>query len=101
MDHRIARPFHLAFTVTDLAAARAFYLDTMGCPPGRRQSDRAFDFCFFGQHLIAHLVDGADADVHRAAAAYGQFPVRHFGAIVDRDEWNALFERLSAASTPV
>jgi extradiol dioxygenase family protein len=30
------RPFHLAFTVHDLAAVRAFYGELLGCPEGRR-----------------------------------------------------------------
>ncbi|OZA73499.1 MAG: glyoxalase, partial [Polynucleobacter sp. 39-46-10] len=29
------QPFHLAFPVNDLAAARSFYGTTLGCPEGR------------------------------------------------------------------
>ena len=29
------RPFHLAFTVDDLAVARAFYVELLACPEGR------------------------------------------------------------------
>ncbi|MHC4846659.1 MAG: hypothetical protein ACYTCU_10935, partial [Planctomycetota bacterium] len=41
---RMARPpFHLAFPVHDLAAARTFYGDLLGCPEGR-SSERWVDF---------------------------------------------------------
>ena len=33
------RPFHLAFPVHDLAAARRFYGETMGCPEGRSSAE--------------------------------------------------------------
>ena len=47
-------PFHLAFPVDDLAAARAFYGGVLGCPEGR--SDAAWiDFNLFGHQIVAHL----------------------------------------------
>ena len=33
------RPFHLAFPVNDLAAAREFYGDAMGCREGRSSDE--------------------------------------------------------------
>ena len=33
--YSVSQPFHLAFPVHDLAAARAFYGDLLGCPEGR------------------------------------------------------------------
>ena len=39
------RPFHLAFPVHDLAAARAFYGEAMGCREGRSSAEWVdFDF---------------------------------------------------------
>ena len=38
-------PFHLAFPVHDLAAARDFYGSLLGCPEGR-SSDEWVDFDF-------------------------------------------------------
>jgi len=54
--------FHLAFPVTDLALARRFYGDFLGCPEGR-SSDDWVDFDFFGHQIVAHKVS---ADAMRA-----------------------------------
>ena len=48
--------FHLAFPVTDLAAARRFYGEFLGCAEGR-SSDDWVDFDFFGHQIVAHKVD--------------------------------------------
>src|SRR3982750_1678704 len=53
-------PFHLAFPVHDLAAARAFYGGLLGCPEGR-SADEWIDFDFFGHQIVAHLVPGSEA----------------------------------------
>jgi len=42
--------FHLAFPVTDLAEARAFYGGFLGCAEGRSSPDWV-DFDFFGNAL--------------------------------------------------
>jgi hypothetical protein len=88
-------PFHLAFPVDDLAAARAFYGDLLGCPEGR-SGDKWVDFDFHGHQLVAHLVPGSGArganDVDGDAV-----PIPHFGAILAWDDWHALAERLRAA----
>ena len=47
-------PFHLAFPVHDLAAARAFYGEGLGCPEGRSSEDWV-DFNFYGHQIVAHL----------------------------------------------
>ena len=47
-------PFHLAFPVDNLAAAREFWGETMGCPEGR-SSDDWIDFDFHGHQIVAHL----------------------------------------------
>ena len=47
-------PFHLAFPVHDLAAARAFYGGLLGCPEGR-SSPEWVDFDFHGHQIVAHL----------------------------------------------
>lgn len=89
-------PFHLAFPVTSLASARAFYGDLLGCPEGRSSEDWV-DFDFRGHQIVAHL---APEEV-RAAAAHDvdgdAVPVRHFGLVLPMDEWQALADRLRAA----
>ena len=101
MDHDQLYPFHLAFPVDDISAARVFFVDVIGCPPGRRQTDRAVDFKFFGHHVIAHLVEGDHATVQRAASGPDTLAVRHFGAVLPRVEWDELVTRLERADTTV
>jgi extradiol dioxygenase family protein len=88
--------FHLAFPVTDLAQARRFYGEFLGCPEGR-SSDDWVDFDFFGHQIVAHQV-AATAMVDATSLVDGQqVPVRHFGVVTDRAAWNALAERFRAA----
>ena len=94
-----ARPlFHLAFPVHDLAAARRFYGDLLGCPEGR-SSDAWVDFDFYGHQVVAHLAP--DEVGHRVTSAVDgdDVPVRHFGAILSMAEWEALAAKLKAAGT--
>ena len=56
--------FHLAFPVRDLAEARAFYGQLLGCPEDR-SSDQWVDFNLFGHQIVAHL---APESLHAAAA---------------------------------
>ena len=91
-------PFHLAFPVTSLASARAFYGGLLGCPEGR-SSDDWVDFDFRGHQIVAHLAP----EETRAVAAHDvdgdAVPVRHFGLVLAMDDWQALAERLRAAGT--
>lgn len=91
-------PFHLAFPVADLAEARAFYGDLLGCPEGR-SSDEWVDFNFYGHQIVAHL---APDQTGRASASHvdgKDVPVRHFGAVLPMDEWERLSRKLTAAGT--
>ncbi|MFI4965497.1 MAG: VOC family protein [Caulobacterales bacterium] len=90
--------FHLAFPVRDLAEARAFYGELLGCPEGRA-SDAWVDFDFHGHQIVAHLAP--DEVGHRSTSAVDghDVPVRHFGAILKPAAWAALAERLIAAGT--
>src|SRR3546814_17168654 len=47
-------PFHLAFPVRDLAEARDFYGNLLGCPEGRSSANWV-DFNFTGPPIVAHL----------------------------------------------
>lgn len=88
--------FHLAFPVDDLAAARRFYGELIGCAEGR-SSDRWIDFDFFGHQLVAHLAPEECGQVATSTVDGRQVPARHFGAIIARDQWEALAARLRAA----
>ena len=89
-------PFHLAFPVDDLAAARRFYGALLGCPEGR-SADHWVDFDLHGHQLVAHLAPEA---VRRRATnpVDGEdVPVPHFGVVLPMDAWTALAERLQGA----
>ena len=89
-------PFHLAFPVDDLSAARRFYGGLLGCGEGR-SAEQWVDFDLYGHQIVAHLapeivrqrasnrVDGEDV------------PVPHFGVVLSMNEWKALAERLTGA----
>jgi len=89
-------PFHLAFAVTDLEAARHFYGDLLGCSEGRSAS-RWVDFDLAGHQLSAHLVDSADVAAAPTNEVDGDgVPVRHFGLVLPWDEWKELASRLGS-----
>jgi extradiol dioxygenase family protein len=90
-------PFHLAFPVHDLAAARAFYGGLLGCPEGR-SSEQWIDFDFFGHQIVAHLAEGSAPRHHNPVDGH-DVPVPHFGAVLDMATWRDLAERLRAAGT--
>ena len=90
------RPFHLAFPVHDLAAARAFYGGTLGCPEGRR-SESWIDFDLFGHQIVAHLDPSAKAVAVANPVDGHDVPVPHFGVVLTMDAWQALADRVKAA----
>ena len=89
-------PFHLAFPVHDLAAARRFYGGLLGCPEGRSAA-RWIDFDFFGHQIVTHLAEGMEPRRHHNPVDGHDVPVPHFGAVLGMDEWRAMAERLRAA----
>ncbi len=92
----VAPPFHLAFPVDDLEAARAFYADLLGCPVGR-EDERWIDFDFFGHQITAHLVEERGRAVAGRNAVDGaRVPVPHFGVVLERAVWRELRALLEA-----
>jgi extradiol dioxygenase family protein len=89
--------FHLAFPVTDLKTTRHFYADVLGCPLGA-EDERWLDIDFYGHQITAHLVDRVD-EVPRNPVDGDLVPARHFGAILDMDEWDRLAQRLRERGT--
>ena len=90
------RPFHLAFPVHDLTAARAFYAGVMGCAEGR-SSDHWIDFDFYGHQIVAHLDASARAIATHNAVDGHDVPVPHFGVVLTMEQWHELAERVKAA----
>ena len=77
---------HLSLPVDDLPAARRFYVDVLGCVPGRARDDW-IDVWFYGMQVTLH----AEPTETRPPDRQG---VRHFGVTVQRAELDALVARL-------
>ncbi|WP_448662144.1 VOC family protein [Sphingomonas sp. CJ20] len=93
------RPFHLAFPVHDLAAARGFYGGVLGCPEGRSAAQWV-DFDLFGHQIVAHLDPGARAVAVSNPVDGHDVPVPHFGVVLTMPDWEALAARVAAAGVP-
>ena len=65
--------FHIAIPINDLATAKKFYRDGLGCSVGR-ENDKAIIFNFAGHQLVAHMTK-QDLEPQR-----GVYP-RHFGIV--------------------
>jgi extradiol dioxygenase family protein len=89
-------PFHLAFPVHDLEAARGFYGGLLGCGEGR-SSPEWVDFDLYGHQIVAHLVPGETSQATTNAVDGDQVPVRHFGVVLPMQEWQELADRLRGA----
>lgn len=92
------RPFHIAFPVDDLDAARHFYGNVLGCPEGR-SSDQWIDFDFFGHQIVAHLKSKPkdQTKAHSNPVDGHDVPVPHFGVVLTQPDWEQLAERARAA----
>ena len=83
---------HLSLPVTALDAALTFYVDTLGCTPGRVRRDQGFaDVWFYGMQLTLQ-----EQPAHVLPAE--QQGARHFGAALPPDELAAVLARLERAS---
>ena len=89
-------PFHLAFPVHDLEAARTFYGGLLGCPEGR-SADEWIDFDFFGHQIVAHLAPDSATRQHHTPVDGHDVPVPHFGAVLPMEDWERLATRLRDA----
>ena len=85
----MASVFHLAFPVHDLAQAKHFYVDGLGCIPGR-ESRHALILNLGGHQLVAH---------HSPIAPEPQAGIypRHFGLVfATYGEWETWRDRAIA-----
>ena len=92
------RPFHLAIPVNDLAAARGFYGELMGCGEGRSDSQWV-DFNFYGHQLVCHLdtrSESGSSNLHNVVDGHG-VPVPHFGVVLDLQASGIVRDRLVEA----
>jgi extradiol dioxygenase family protein len=88
----------LAFPVDDLAAARRFYGELLGCPEGR-SSDHWVDFDLRGHQIVAHLAPESAPRRATNPVDGEDVPVPHFGLVLPMDDWKALAEHLRQAGT--
>ncbi|MEN9205214.1 MAG: VOC family protein [Thermostichales cyanobacterium SZTDM-1c_bins_54] len=81
--------FHLAFPVTDIEQAKAFYAEGLGCEVGR-ETRHSVIFNLAGHQLVAHLTPTPPE------AQKGIYP-RHGGLIFAREEdWQGMRQQLEA-----
>lgn len=78
--------FHLAFPVSDLAAAKAFYVDVLGAGIGRENA-AWLDILLWGHQITLHQ----RPDDVLARDRQGK---RHFGVVLPWSEWQHLAELL-------
>jgi len=85
--------FHLAFAVSDLEAAKNFYVDVLGCRVGR-SSETWIDFDFFGYQITAHkqqpLVTAGANEVDGE-----HIPIPHFGLIMSWEDWHRAVDHMN------
>jgi uncharacterized protein len=82
-------PFHLAFPVDDLAAAR----------PEGRSAEEWVDFDLHGHQIVAHLAPGQVRRRSTNRVDGEDVPVPHFGLVLSMEQWKALARRLEDAGT--
>lgn len=90
-------PFHLAVPVDDLAAARAFYGELLGCPEGR-SSESWIDFNLFGHQFVVHLGTPVCRPDHSGVDG-DSVPSFHYGCVLNWDSWQQLAKKLTDAGT--
>lgn len=91
-------PFHLAFPVHDVAEARRFYVDVLGCNEGR--SDELWvDLDLYGHQIVAHYKPPQEkkSEAHHNPVDGHDVPVPHFGVVLAWDVWQKLADRLNDA----
>ena len=93
------QPFHLAFPVHDLEAARGFYGGVLECAEGR-SSQEWIDFDLYGHQIVAHLNLSMEPKPQASNPVDGhEVPVPHFGVVLEWGHWHALADRLRGAGT--
>lgn len=93
----MARPFHLAFPILDIAQTKHFYCDILGCEQGRELEGKWVDFDLWGHQMSAHVRPEAFAEKPASGTVDGDLvPIPHFGVVLEMKEWRALADKLQA-----
>ena len=90
-------PFHYAFPVHDLALAKEFYGNVLGCEEGR-SSEKWQDYALHGHQIVAHWV----GDDYRCVDYFNpvdgdEVPVPHVGLALTEEQFHALAQRVRDA----
>jgi uncharacterized protein len=90
-------PFHIAIQVRDIAEARRFYREVIGCTEGRSDTDWV-DFNLFGHQFVCHLnpklgPEGKISSHFNPVDGHG-VPVPHCGVVLEMSAWQTLADRL-------
>ena len=88
------RPFHLAFPVDDLPAARKFYTEILGCTTGREKEESCV-FNFYGHQIVAHRVPKMP-ELSTSPVDGKKVPAMHFGLVLEWDDWQELKAKFEA-----
>ena len=90
-------PFHIAVQVRDIAEARRFYGEVLGCAEGRSDTHWV-DFNLYGHQFVCHLnpnLGGSGKLASHFNPVDGQgVPVPHCGVILRPVQWSELADRL-------
>jgi len=85
--------FHLAFPVTNIAEAKTYYAEGLGCTVGRENAQSVI-LNLYGHQLVGHITD------EPIAPQKGIYP-RHFGLVFTAEsDWEALLERAQRRTLP-
>ncbi len=100
MPNSFLSPFHLAIPVRNIEEAKDFYINTLGCQPGR-SSEHWIDLDLYGHQLVCHLDqslghNGKVKLINNDVDDHG-VPIPHFGVVLDMDRWQALADQLTSA----
>jgi uncharacterized protein len=81
--------FHIAFPIENIPDTKKFYVDGLGCQPGR-ETTSSIVLNLYGHQLVAHITQAP------IAVQAGIYP-RHFGIVFPTlADWQILLDRATA-----
>jgi len=86
-------PFHLAFSVKNIGNTKQFYVDILGCTV-TKATKHWLNINFFGHQLSIHENPQMKAEKEKILVEEKEVPLRHFGVILKKKEWEDLAKKL-------
>jgi len=87
------QPFHISLPCLDVEETREFYMNKLGRTSGRRAAVWT-DIDFFGHQLTFVLSSNFKFPVKHYGFNDSVLPIFHFGAVLERDEWNRMLKQV-------